>query len=511
MLVRSVGEEGQAVAVALAERAVACRIVGARRLLRPRRGARRARLAAAAGRPARRPRRRARARAPADRAALGRHRALRADRAPAADRHGRGAASRRPSRRSSRPRRASGSSTSSRSQRAAADGAREHARRPLRPPPDRAPRAAPPAAVHGAAPTSSSGCSTWPSSASWPATFERRVPGASAREFARYIAVLADAGLGEKEALARRAARGAVAVMSIEAAAGLEFDHVFVLGLHAARTGGGAPSGRRPRSSRSPTRWRPRRCAEQSAEERSRRLLYVAMTRAAPRARARLRGELRRAAPTARRRRSPRRRGWRSAREWESRDEELFGPAEALHSIFRERRDELLAGVARLGTRLGRAALRHRPRRRPRRRALRSSSSSSRRCCSGATREPVADALDDINARLGGRADAAAARGPVELAARRAAARRRRATRARAPPRWPRARSRRSRRSCRGAATGSCSRPPTSRPTSPARCATSSRACCGSRASRRSTSASGSSCTRCSSASTAPAAAAPRR
>src|ERR1019366_7443483 len=38
--------------------------------------------------------------------------------------------------------------------------------------------------------------------------------------------------------------------------------------------------------------------------------------------------------------------------QWESRDEELFGPAEALHSIFRERRDELLAGVARLGAAL---------------------------------------------------------------------------------------------------------------------------------------------------------------
>jgi DNA helicase-2/ATP-dependent DNA helicase PcrA len=37
---------------------------------------------------------------------------------------------------------------------------------------------------------------------------------------------------------------------------------------------------------------------------------------------------------------------------WERRAEELFGPAETLHSIFRERRDELLAGVARLGTRL---------------------------------------------------------------------------------------------------------------------------------------------------------------
>ena len=76
-------------------------------------------------------------------------------------------------------------------------------------------------------------------------TFERRMPGASAREFARHIAVLADAGLGEKEAIPPGRTR-AVAVMSIEAAAGLEFDHVFVLGLHAAR-GGGVLAGRAAR------------------------------------------------------------------------------------------------------------------------------------------------------------------------------------------------------------------------------------------------------------------------
>jgi DNA helicase-2/ATP-dependent DNA helicase PcrA len=36
-----------------------------------------------------------------------------------------------------------------------------------------------------------------------------------------------------------------------------------------------------------------------------------------------------------------------------TREEELFGPAEALHSLFRERRDELLDSVARVGARLG--------------------------------------------------------------------------------------------------------------------------------------------------------------
>jgi len=38
---------------------------------------------------------------------------------------------------------------------------------------------------------------------------------------------------------------------------------------------------------------------------------------------------------------------------WEDREEELFGPAEALHSTFRELRDELLDSVLRIGGRLG--------------------------------------------------------------------------------------------------------------------------------------------------------------
>jgi DNA helicase-2/ATP-dependent DNA helicase PcrA len=38
---------------------------------------------------------------------------------------------------------------------------------------------------------------------------------------------------------------------------------------------------------------------------------------------------------------------------WEEREEELFGPAEALHSTFRDLREELLESVARIGGRLG--------------------------------------------------------------------------------------------------------------------------------------------------------------
>ena len=41
---------------------------------------------------------------------------------------------------------------------------------------------------------------------------------------------------------------------------------------------------------------------------------------------------------------------------WEDREEELFGPAETLHSTYRLLRDELLEGTMRAGGRLGRAA-----------------------------------------------------------------------------------------------------------------------------------------------------------
>ena len=138
VLVRSVRGEGQAVAVAFEERAVPYRLVGRRRVLPARRGARPARLAAAARRPRRRRRRGARARAPAGRAARDRPRARDADRAPAQARHGRPRCAPRSSRRRSRPRRASASGHFLELHRAAA-AAIDSTRPDLYvPPPDRA-------------------------------------------------------------------------------------------------------------------------------------------------------------------------------------------------------------------------------------------------------------------------------------------------------------------------------------------------------------------------------------
>jgi len=158
--------------------------------------------------------------------------------------------------------------------------------------------------------------------------------------------------------------------MTLESAVGLSFDHVFVLGrmrraaaavlAGGGGTGEGVPDGLVDEA-----------LPELSPQERARRLLYTAMTRSrhglvlafAARSGAGV-GALALAAVE-------------DARlalhaEWESRDEELFGPAEALHfDLSRAPRRAAPRASARLGTRLGELRLRHRPRHRPRRRALR--------------------------------------------------------------------------------------------------------------------------------------------
>jgi DNA helicase-2/ATP-dependent DNA helicase PcrA len=180
------------------------------------------------------------------------------------------------------------------------------------------------------------------------ADYVRRAPQATGRDFARSIAAVAEAGLREDEAAEQ--AHG-VHVMSMHAAKGLEFDHVYVLGLMAARLPG------------------PRRRALEPIPDAlikeavppddkathvaaMRRLLHVAMTRA----RRRLvlafperseRGALQQPSPFAEEARAA------VGGEWETRQEELFGPAETLQSTFRMLRDELLTTVAQVGGRLG--------------------------------------------------------------------------------------------------------------------------------------------------------------
>jgi DNA helicase II / ATP-dependent DNA helicase PcrA len=170
--------------------------------------------------------------------------------------------------------------------------------------------------------------------------YMRREPQATARDFARYLAAVAESGLREDEAVGRPTA-SAVSVMTMEAARGLAFDHVFVLGLSATAM----PGPYRPRAGDVPDALR--RTPRPDHEREMRRLLHLAITRA--------RKCLVLAWPEEAQRPSPFYEEAREAvgMEEEVFEEELFGPAEGLHSTFRVMRDELLDTVARVGGRLG--------------------------------------------------------------------------------------------------------------------------------------------------------------
>jgi DNA helicase-2/ATP-dependent DNA helicase PcrA len=236
------------------------------------------------------------------------------------------------------------------------------------------------------------------------ASHARRAPQSTPREFARYIAAVAEAGLGEEEAVAATAG-GAVAVLSLEAAAGSEFDHVFVVGLHAGRMPG-APSEVAPAV---PDELRAEPGSGSGAGSGAwsvagghaagmRRLLHVAITRARrgvvlAYAASSAHGAGQSPSPFAEEARAA------AGADWEDREEELFGPAEALHSTFRGLREELLDSVGRIGGRLGELRL-----------------DTDLDISHGAVRflelvklaalldrpegQPIAEALADINARL---------------------------------------------------------------------------------------------------------------
>jgi DNA helicase II / ATP-dependent DNA helicase PcrA len=181
--------------------------------------------------------------------------------------------------------------------------------------------------------------------------YMRREPQATAREFARYLAAVAESGLREDEAV-EQPSTPAVPVMTMHAAKGLEFDHVFVVGLAA----GAMPGPFRPPNGDVPDELLKERLelgsprAEHEAE--MRRLLHVAMTRAR---KGLVLAWAQTGAPGTTPRPSPFYEEARAALglEEETVEEELFGPAEGLHSTFRIMRDELLDTVARVGGRLG--------------------------------------------------------------------------------------------------------------------------------------------------------------
>lgn len=181
--------------------------------------------------------------------------------------------------------------------------------------------------------------------------YMRREPQATAREFARYLAAVAESGLREDEAV-EQPSTPAVPVMTMHAAKGLEFDHVFVLGLSA----GAMPGPYRASNGEVPDELLKERLelgsprAEHEAE--LRRLLHVAMTRAR---KGLVLAWAQTGAPGTTPRPSPFYEEARAALglDEEQLEEELFGPGEGLHSTFRIMRDELLDTVARVGGRLG--------------------------------------------------------------------------------------------------------------------------------------------------------------
>jgi DNA helicase II / ATP-dependent DNA helicase PcrA len=182
-------------------------------------------------------------------------------------------------------------------------------------------------------------------------SYMQREPQATVRDFTRYLCAVAESGLREEEA-APPISTPAVQVMTMHAAKGLEFDHVFVLGLSASRM----PGPWRRRSDDVPDELLKESLPDAGGREQHdaemRRLLHVAMTRARKTlVLAWAEGGAVGATP----RPSPFYEEARAALETEEEvfDEELFGPAEGLHSTFRILRDELLDTVASVGGRLG--------------------------------------------------------------------------------------------------------------------------------------------------------------
>ena len=144
------------------------------------------------------------------------------------------------------------------------------------------------------------------------AAWTRREPNGSNRDFVRYLAAVSEAGVPPEDE-PETPAPGAVRLLELDALKGLEFDRVYLLGLHS----GAVP-----------------------ASDAARRQLYVGITRAT--------GSLILSWPEQVSGRAKRpAEAFEEARtvlgaEQEVHDEELFGPAEGLHSTYRMIRDEVL-------------------------------------------------------------------------------------------------------------------------------------------------------------------------
>ncbi|MGH2861800.1 MAG: PD-(D/E)XK nuclease family protein, partial [Solirubrobacteraceae bacterium] len=177
-----------------------------------------------------------------------------------------------------------------------------------------------------------------------------RSPQATAREFARSIAAVAEWGLSEREEPQLLGA-DAVQVVALEMAGGLEVDHVFVLGLRAALQGAGALDCEPVPDA---LLHEPLPADDDAARQsRLRQRLYVAITRARERA-VLVHAEGDATGPAGRGKPLPAVEVARAAvgGEWLELTEDLFGPAETLPATYRLLRDELMDGTKRAAGRL---------------------------------------------------------------------------------------------------------------------------------------------------------------
>jgi DNA helicase-2/ATP-dependent DNA helicase PcrA len=174
------------------------------------------------------------------------------------------------------------------------------------------------------------------------AAWTRREPTGSNRDFVRYLVAVSEAGVAPVDEPGEPTA-GAIRVMPLERTKGLEFSRMYVVGLHAGAVPGSAPAG-------PPVVPQGVGGGGPSHDDDSRRLLYVAMTRA--------REELVLSRPAATEagdaRPSPLYEDARAVLDAgeQEQGEELFGPAEGLQATYRMIQDEVLEEAWRAGGKL---------------------------------------------------------------------------------------------------------------------------------------------------------------
>ena len=182
--------------------------------------------------------------------------------------------------------------------------------------------------------------------------YMRREPHATARDFTRYLAAVAESGLREEEATRHSDRAGRAGDDDGGVARARVRPRLRARPLGGADAGPVPPGGRR-RPGRGAQALAARRGRARGARDRDAPAAPPRHDARAKGARARL-GRGRPAGDATRgRRRSTRRRWPPSGSRRRCFEEELFGPAEGLHSTFRIMRDELLDTVARMGGRLG--------------------------------------------------------------------------------------------------------------------------------------------------------------